>query len=65
MTKLEQNIVDCLKMFGPCTLRTIQEKLDLRKMVLSQNDIERAANDLLKSKIIQKATGFDDIAYKV
>lgn len=65
MNDLERNIVECLQMFGPSDLRTIQAKLDLRGLVKSQNEIDTACNRLVQSKLIKEATGFSDIAYKV
>lgn len=62
---LEENIRECLIMFGPCDLRTIQQKLDMRGIIRSLNDIDNAAEWLVKFGFIKQADGFNDKAYKI
>lgn len=65
MTEFEHEIFNCLKMFGPCDLQTIQTKLDMRGIIKSQNEIETACESLLERKLIREATGFSNPAYKL
>lgn len=64
MEKTNSAIIDCLRFYGPSTLRDIQTKLDLRGIVLSQNEIETRAERLVNLGYLKPATGFEDIAYK-
>jgi hypothetical protein len=59
MTNLEQNIVDCLRYFGPCTVGTIQQKLDLRGIEVNQMTILNACEHMLMFEQIRIATGFN------
>lgn len=64
MNDKERAIREALIFFGPMTLRDIHGKLDLRGIVLSQVEIEKHAESLVKAGLIKRASGFNDIAYK-
>lgn len=65
MTDIQREIVNALTFFGPLEIRELQAKLDLRRLVVSLNIIDDAAQGLVKSGLIKEATGYDNPAYKI
>lgn len=65
MSEMEKDIYNCLKMFGPCEIRTIQQKLDQLGLIFNQDTIDTIAENMVELGLIKEATGFNDKAYKV
>jgi hypothetical protein len=64
MTQVQENIIDCLRMFGPCEVETIVEKLKLRNIHVSVDRVSAACTGLVLSNHIKDASGFKE-GYKV
>jgi len=65
MDSIHNDIKNCLKMFGPCMVITIQEKLKIRGYNFLYLEILNACEFLLNRNEIQEATGFHGRAFKL
>lgn len=65
MNNFENEIKQVLIMFGPSLVRTIQQKLDLRNLIKSMNEIDLTCESMVERNLIKIADGFNDKAYKI
>jgi hypothetical protein len=63
--QLELEIRSCVMYFGPITLSTLKDKLDMRYSCVSYEHIEQCADSLVERKRLKYADGFGEKAYKL